>query len=205
MLMLILILVTSLFSLSKMELIEEALTQGITPAIVVAIYLIITKIIDNRKENVQIKLSTELTKSINAISSFLTDITKNIIEKDKDKCKAAIEDTMFSSAMRLINFVSTTIINNHIEANKENVIANIHNIVNTEFYSVYATLSLYKINGVKASDALNKDWMEIIEKDMFDIVYNSSLSKEDKILTFINKINLKFQSYVTHMTNVIIK
>lgn len=205
MLMLILILVTSLFSLSQMELIEEALAQGITPAIVVAIYLIITKIIDNRKENVQIKLSTELTKSINAISSFLTDITKNIIEKDKDKCKAAIEDTMFSSAMRLINFVSTTIINNHIEANKENVIANIHNIVNTEFYSVYATLSLYKINGVKASDALNKDWMEIIEKDMFDIVYNSSLSKEDKILTFINKINLKFQSYVTHMTNVIIK
>lgn len=205
MLMLILILVTSLFSLSQMELIEEALAQGITPAIVVAIYLIITKIIDNRKENVQIKLSTELTKSINAISSFLTDITKNIIEKDKDKCKAAIEDTMFSSAMRLINFVSTTIINNHIEANKENVIANIHNIVNTEFYSVYATLSLYKINGVKASDALNKDWMEIIEKDMFDIVYNSSLSKEDKILTFTNKINLKFQSYVTHMTNVIIK
>ena len=205
MLMLILILVTSLFSLSKMELIEEALAQGITPAIVVAIYLIITKIIDNRKENVQIKLSTELTKSINVISSFLTDITKNIIEKDKDKCKAAIEDTMFSSAMRLINFVSTTIINNHIEVNKENVIANIHNIVNTEFYSVYATLSLYKINGVKASDALNKDWMEIIEKDMFDIVYNSSLSKEDKILTFTNKINLKFQSYVTHMTNVIIK
>ena len=205
MLMLILILVTSLFSLSQMELIEEALAQGITPAIVVAIYLIITKIIDNRKENVQIKLSTELTKSINAISSFLTDITKNIIEKDKDKCKAAIEDTMFSSAMRLINFVSTTIINNHIEANKENVIANIHNIVNTEFYSVYAILSLYKINGVKASDALNKDWMEIIEKDMFDIVYNSSLSKEDKILTFTNKINLKFQSYVTHMTNVIIK
>lgn len=205
MLMLILILVTSLFSLSQMELIEEALAQGITPAIVVAIYLIITKIIDNRKENVQIKLSTELTKSINAISSFLTDITKNIIEKDKDKCKAAIEDTMFSSGMRLINFVSTTIINNHIEANKENVIANIHNIVNTEFYSVYAILSLYKINGVKASDSLNKDWMEIIEKDMFDIIYNSSLSKEDKILTFTNKITLKFQSYVTHMTNVIIK
>lgn len=205
MLMLILILVTSLFSLSQMELIEEALAQGITPAIVVAIYLIITKIIDNRKENVQIKLSTELTKSINAISSFLTDITKNIIEKDKDKCKAAIEDTMFSSGMRLINFVSTTIINNHIEANKENVIANIHNIVNTEFYSVYATLSLYKINGVKASDALNKDWMEIIEKDMFDIIYNGNLGKEDKILSFTNKINLKFQSYVTHMTNVIIK
>lgn len=203
--MLLLILAASLFSLCQMELIEEALAQGITPAIVVAIYLIITKIIDNRKENVQLKLSAELTKSINSISSFLTDITKNIIDKDKDKCKAAIEDTMFSSGMRLINFVSTTIINNHVEVNKDTVIANIHNIVNAEFYSVYATLSLYKINGVKASDALNKDWMEIIEKDILDVIYNSKLEKEDKILSFTNKINLKFQSYVTHMTNTIIR
>lgn len=200
-----LILAASLFSLCQMELIEEALAQGITPAIVVAIYLIITKIIDNRKENVQLKLSAELTKSINSISSFLTDITKNIIDKDKDKCKAAIEDTMFSSGMRLINFVSTTIINNHVEANKDTVIGNVHNIVNAEFYSVYATLSLYKINGVKASDALNKDWMKIIEKDILDVIYNSKLEKEDKILSFTNKINLKFQSYVTHMTNTIIR
>lgn len=200
-----LILAASLFSLCQMELIEEALAQGITPAIVVAIYLIITKIIDNRKENVQLKLSAELTKSINSISSFLTDITKNIIDKDKDKCKAAIEDTMFSSGMRLINFVSTTIINNHVEANKDTVIGNVHNIVNAEFYSVYATLSLYKINGVKASNALNKDWMGIIEKDILDVIYNSKLEKEDKILSFTNKINLKFQSYVTHMTNTIIR
>lgn len=70
-----------------MELIEEALAQGITPAIVVAIYLIITKIIDNRKENVQLKLSAELTKSINAISSFLTDITKTLLRKIKINVK----------------------------------------------------------------------------------------------------------------------
>lgn len=184
-----------------MDLIKEALAQGITPAIIVAIYLIITKIIDNKKENIQLKLSAELTKSINTISAFLTDITKNIIDKDKDKCKAAIEDTMFASAMKLVNFVSTTIINNHIEANKETVLANIHNIVNTEFYSVYATLSLYKINGVKASDSLNKEWMTIVEKDMIDVIYSNKLGKEDKILSFTNKINLKFQSYITFMTN----
>lgn len=188
-----------------MELIKEALTQGITPAIVVAIYLIITKIIDNKKENIQLKLSAELTKSINNISVFLTDITKNIIDKDKDKCKAAIEDTMFASAMKLVNFVSTTIINNHIEANKETVLANIHNIINTEFYSVYATLSLYKINGVKASDSLNKEWTDMVEKDMIDVIYNNKLGKEDKILSFTNKINLKFQSYITYMTNQILK
>lgn len=188
-----------------MESLMDALGQGIVPAVVVAIYLIITKIIDNRKENVQLRLSAELTKSINNISSFLSDITKNIVAKDKEKCKDAIENAMFASAMKLINFVSNTVINNHVKTNRENIIANIHNIVNAEFYSIYATLSLYKINDAKASDALNKEWMEIIEKDIFDIIYNSSLSKEDKILSFSNKINIKFQSYVTHMTNVVIR
>ena len=37
-----------------MELINDALKQGIAPAAVVAIYLIITKIIDSKKENNQI-------------------------------------------------------------------------------------------------------------------------------------------------------
>lgn len=188
-----------------MELIQEALAQGITPAIIVAIYLIITKIIDNKKENAQLKLSAELTKSINSISAFLTDITKNIIDKDKDKCKSAIEDAMFASAMRLINFVSSTIVNNHIEANKDTVLINIHNIINTEFYSTYATLSLYKVNGVVVSSVMKKEWMSVVEKDMIDIIYNNKLDKEDKILSFNNKINLKFQSYITYMTNTVIK
>ena len=103
-----------------MDILGDAIRQGIAPAIVVAIYLIITKIIDSRKESVQIKLSSDLTKSINTISNFINVLTKNIIEKDKDKCKNAIEDSMYSSAMRLIYFVSTTVVNNHIDSNKEN-------------------------------------------------------------------------------------
>ena len=70
-----------------MDILSDALRQGIAPAIVVAIYLIITKIIDNRRESAQIKLSTELTKSINSISDFVIGITKNIISCDKEKCK----------------------------------------------------------------------------------------------------------------------
>ena len=40
-----------------MNVLGDALKQGIAPAVVVAIYLIITKIIDSRKENAQAKLS----------------------------------------------------------------------------------------------------------------------------------------------------
>jgi len=188
-----------------MEILNDALKQGIAPAIVVAIYLIITKALDNKRENAQIRLSTELTKSINVISEFLTDITKNIIDREKDKCKSAIEDAMFSTGMRLVSFVSSTIINNHIDANKTTILSNINNIVNSEFYTIYSTLSMYKINGIVVSDYLDKEWMATIEQDMVDIIYNNLLDKDDKILSFSNKITLKFQTYVTYITNNIIK
>ena len=45
----------------------------------------------------------------------------------------------------------------------------------------------------------------VIEKDMVDIIYNPTLSKEDKILAFTNKINIKFQSYITYIINSTIK
>jgi len=191
--------------MNQIELINDALKQGIAPAIVVAIYLIITKIADNKKETNQIKLSNDVIQSISVISDFLRDFTKNIIDKEKDKCKNAIEDSMFSTGMRLVSFVSTTIINNHIDANKDTILTNISNIVNSEFYSVYSTLSMYKINGVVVSDYLDKQWMATIEEDMISVIYSSLLDKDEKILSFSNKITIKFQNYVTFITNQIIK
>lgn len=183
----------------------EALQQGIAPAFVVAIYLIIVKIIDSRKESVQAKLNSDLVKSINIISNFISDMTINIVNKDKDKCKIAIEDAMCSSGMRLINFVSTTIVNNHIDLNRDTVLANIHNIVNTEYYTIYQTLSLYKIDNRKPSDVMKSEWINEIEDIIINVMYNDNLSKEEKILAFANRINLKFQTYISYVINNTIK
>lgn len=197
--------VTPFFINSFMDSILEALQQGIAPAIVVAIYLIVIKHIETKKEANTIKLSTELTNSINSIASFLGDITKNIVDKDKEKCKVAINDTFSSFAMRLTTFVATTIVNNHINNNKEGIISNIHNIVNTEYYSTYATLYLYKINSIRCSEFLKKEWIKEIEDDITNVIYNTTLSKEDRIVSFTNKITFKFQSYGTYISNNIIK
>lgn len=202
---LIIILISMVFLFLFMDILNNAIQQGIAPAIVVAIYLIITKFIDSRKENAQIKINSELTKSINTISNFIITITKNIIEKDKEKCKNAINDSMCAFGMRLINFVSATIVNNHIDTNRANIIANIHNIVNGEYYTMYSALSVYVINDVRVSDVLEKEWMASIEQDMIDIIYGVNLSKEDRILSFNNKINLKLQSYITYVINNTIK
>lgn len=188
-----------------MDILLEALKDGIAPAIVVAIYLVITKVIDSKRESAQTKLSGQLVESINNISSFIKDLTKNIIVSDKDKCKNAVEDSMGASGMRLINFVASTIINNHVDTNKINILENIKSIVNAEFYSVYTTLSMYNVNGTKISDYLNKDWMKDVEDDIIHIIYDVNLSKEDKILAFSNKLNIKFQSYITNIINHIVK
>lgn len=204
------VVIVSLFNINnlllfilKMEILIEALKDGVAPAIVVAIYLIITKIIDSKRDATQVQLSNKLINSINDISLFINHITENIIITDKDKCKTAIEDSMYASGMRLINFVSSTIINNNIDLNKENILANVHNIVNAEYYSVYSTLSLYVINGEKVSESLNKQWMSDVEEDIIHIIYAKSLDKDAKIMAFTNKINIKFQSYITYILNTI--
>ena len=188
-----------------MELLNESLKLGVAPAIVVSIYLVIVKIIDNRKERSSTKLNADLTKSINNISEFLVYITKDIINRERDKCRVAIEDSMYSSGMRLVNFVSTTVINNNIEVNKDTILANIKNIVNTEYYSIYSTLAMYKINGVVASEVMNIDWIGQLENDMIDVIYNNRLNADDKILSFSNKVTLRFQTYVTYLINNVVK
>ena len=184
-----------------MNILQEALSQGIAPAIVVVIYLLIVKILDTKKEKSQSKLNEDFTKSINNISKFLERLTHTILDKDKEKCRIAIKDAFNSSAMELNKFVANTIVNNNINANKETIIANIHNIVNGEFYNIYFTLSLYQYDGLKASDNLDRKWMEEIEKDMKSSIFNTNLSKEDRIISFSNKINIHFQSYITYVIN----
>lgn len=194
------------------EIIESALNQGLSSLITISIFLLLYKWLDNKKKTESEKFVSsisdtldEVSKSLLQVSTFITDITKNIIDKDKDKCKTAIDDAMLASAMRLTIFVTNTVINNHVQTNKDNILANIHNIVNAEFYTVFSSLSLYKINGVKVNDNMKKDWMPSVEKSIIEIVFNNNLSKEDKISSFNNKINLKFQSYITYITNNTLK
>lgn len=184
-----------------MDILNDAIRQGIAPAIIVAIYLIIVKIIDNRKEKAQVKLNSELVNAITNISNFVNTITKNTIEKDKDKCKVAIKDSMNNAAYKLNKFVIDTLINNHIDINKDTILSNIKNITNAEYYNTYSTLSLYEINGIKVSEYLKKEWLEDIERDMIDSIYNSQFTIEDKIMNFSNKINIKFQSWATYIIN----
>lgn len=188
-----------------MEYIINSFQHGIAPAILVILYLLIIKYVDTRKESKQAKISEQLADSVSEIGSFIKTMSNDIIKKDKDKCKIAIEDAMLASALRLINFVSDTILHNHIYENKENILINIHNIVNSEYYTIYSNFNLYSFNDIRVSDHMKTEWQNEIEKDIVDIIYNNKLKDTDKINIFMHKINIRIQSYIMYMVNKSIK
>ena len=74
-----------------------ALKEGLTPAIIVVIYLLIVKLIDSKREKANIKITNELVSAINKISNLtrkynkkyneylrkINELNKIIDEKDK--------------------------------------------------------------------------------------------------------------------------
>lgn len=181
----------------------EALQQGIAPAIILAVYLIINKIIDSKKEASQARVGTELADSVKEISNYISTLTKNIVEKDREKCRNAIKDSMNAACLHLVNFVSSTIINNSIVANKATVIGNIRNIANAEYYNVFSTLSLYKNDetGEEASAYMKSEWIDDMCKDMEDSIYDDKLDKNTKIVSFTNRCSIRFQTYINYINN----
>lgn len=188
-----------------MEAILQAFEGGVTPAILVIIYLLIIKWVDSKKESKQAKISSQLAESVAKITNYIENMSNDVIGKDKEKCKAAVEDAMFASGLRLINFVSDTVLHNHIRENRENIVSNIHNIVNAEYYTIFATLSLYSYDGKRVSDIMKTEWMSELEKDISDIIYSDKLADYDKINIFMHKINIRIQSYITFVINKAIK
>ena len=106
-----------------MELIQNAFEQGLIPGIVIVIYLIINKIIDNNKRN-----------PLDDIAKLLNIVTIDIIEKDREKSKAVISITIVNAASECAKFVASTIITNNIDNNRDQIEYNARHLVNSVYY-----------------------------------------------------------------------
>jgi hypothetical protein len=91
---LVLIPIVPIFVFIKMELIQNAFEQGLVPGIVIVIYLIINKIIDNNKKD-----------PLDDIAKLLNIVTKDIIDKDREKSKAVVSIAMVNAASECAKFV----------------------------------------------------------------------------------------------------
>lgn len=170
----------------------ESLRLGITPGIIVLVYLIIIKIIDTKKESNAVKLNKEVSDCFRKLNLFLDYITKDILNDAEEKRDYAIKNSFKAFANSIIRHATSVIIANNIDNNKENIIENIRYIVDSNYYRLYNLMFLYKLCGF-----IKPEWKKEINEDVVEIIYNNKFSKEEKLYNINNKINIKVDGYIS--------
>lgn len=188
-----------------MEILLSALEQGIAPAIIIAVYLILSDLIKARREKHQVKLNNETVEAILDMKTIVTEIYERREAENREKCKVVIDKAFDSAAFNLINFVQRTLISNHLDSNKTFVLSNIHDAANSEYYEIFQTLSLYSEGGTRISEYLDSQWLKEIETDLTETIYATNLTREDKIMGYVNKVTLRFRTYVNYIQNKTLK
>ena len=196
-----------------MNILLDALKEGIAPAFIVLLYLIIVRYFDHRKEihkqqaeieekKKSVTINAEVLDCIKNLNTFLQKITVDILKKDDDKCDAAIRSSFKAMGQSLTKFAVFTIISNNIKRNKENIIDNIDTTVYAEFATVYNEIALYSYNNNKLIDAIKESWKQELITDLKNIIFDENLDKENKIYTIHNKINLRINNYISFVKNI---
>lgn len=170
----------------------ESLRLGITPGIIVLIYLIIIKVIDTKKESNAVKINKEITECFRKLNSFLDYITKDILNDAEEKRDYAIKNSFKAFSNSIIRHAISVIIANNIDNNKENIIENIRYIVDSNYYRLYNLMFLYKL-----CDYIKPEWKTEVNEDIVEIIYNNKFSKEEKLYNINNKINIKVDEYIS--------
>lgn len=173
-----------------MDIVGEAFKQGLIPGIVIAIVYIIEKIISSKKKD-----------PLADISKLLNIVTKDIVEKDKEKSKAVVDMALSYGAAEYIKFVNTTIVNNNIEVNREQIEYNAKQLVASVYYDVYNKLNIYRGDTNYLSHYMKDEWKDEIYNDMINIIYNGHIDKQHRLTAFNSRLDIRTTKYAAHIIN----
>lgn len=171
------------------------------------IYTLIIKVIDMLKAKSRNKPIIEMATAIKDIGSNVIKLNnvldktfKDAEHKDYIRCKNAIRLAFEALKSRLNEDCIETIITNHIEENKEQIVENILKLVSTEYYKVYSILSNYEIDNVNVASQLDKRWIEQISNTIISVIYGKK-SDISRILQLQHRLNIEIGKYETYIDN----
>lgn len=176
-------------------------------ACVFILYHLIIKTYDTIKAKEKNKPIIDMGNSIREMNTNLINlnviISKSIqdsTKKDVERCKHTIKLAFTSFESKLFNSCRDIIINNNIETNKEFIVSNIHQIVNTEYYNVLSYLSLYEFGNKNVSSKLKERWIDDIVNDLIAIIYNGQDAK-NRISSIRSRLSAKMSDYSVYVYN----
>lgn len=171
------------------------------------IYTLIIKVIDMLKAKSRNKPIIEMATAIKDIGSNVIKLNnvldktfKDAEHKDYIKCKNAIRLAFEALKSKLNEDCIETIITNHVEENKEQIVENILKLVSTEYYKVYSILSNYEIDNVNVASQLDKRWIEQISNTIISVIYGKK-SDISRILQLQHRLNIEIGKYETYIDN----
>lgn len=171
------------------------------------IYTLIIKVIDMLKAKSRNKPIIEMATAIKDIGSNVIKLNnvldktfKDAEHKDYIRCKNAICLAFKALKSKLNEDCIETIITNHVEENKEQIVENILKLVSTEYYKVYSILSNYEIDNINVASQLDKRWIEQISNTIISVIYGKK-SDINRILQLQHRLNIEIGKYETYIDN----
>uniref|UniRef100_A0AAU8MLC0 Uncharacterized protein n=1 Tax=Geladintestivirus 1 TaxID=3233133 RepID=A0AAU8MLC0_9CAUD len=173
------------------------------------LYSLMNKLIEYFKQRDRNRPIIEMASAIKDVSdnvvklnSVLSKTFEDTQKKEIIKCKTAITLAFNTLQNKISNECIDMIIHNHIEENKQLITENVHKLISTEYYKVYATLSNYEIDGINVASKLDKEWIDELCQSILSIMYNGQDSTL-RIVQLNNRLNVDINNYSTYTHNKI--
>lgn len=186
---------------------EASYWSVIISSTVFILYTIVIRLFDYFKNKDKDKPLLEMSKAIQEVSNnviklntVLDKMIQDNSKKDFTKCKNTIELSFIGFENNVFQFCREIIIHNNIEANRDLIVANISQKINTEYYRIYSILSIFEIKEVVVATHLHSEWTEDITKDVINIIYNGQ-DKESRVNQIASKLKLTMNAYSTQVYN----
>lgn len=186
---------------------EASYWSVVISSTVFIIYTIVIRLFDYFKTKDKDKPLLEMSKAIQEVSNNV--IKLNIVldkmiqdnsKKDFTKCKNTIELSFIGFDNNVFKFCREIILHNNIETNRDLIVSNISQKVNTEYYKIYSVLSIFEIKEIVVSTHLHSEWIDDITKDLINIIYNGQ-DKEARVNQISSKLKLTMNAYSTQVYN----
>jgi hypothetical protein len=120
--------------------------------------------------------------------------------KNIRQCEDAIKLGFTAFATHIAQEVTSIIVHNNIDKNKELIVGNINKLVSTEYYKLYSVLSTYEINEVNVASKLKDEWIKDIADIVISIVYNGQ-DAISRITHINNRLSIYVSEYSTYINN----
>lgn len=171
------------------------------------IYTLIIRLINYFKAKNKDKPLLEMSKAMKEMGDNIAKLNavlaKNFEDAEKKEirqCDNAINLGFKALGFKISQECASIIAHNNIDKNKELISSNLNKIINTEYFKLYSTLSVYEINEANVASKLKEEWVKELVDALIAIIYDGQ-DAVIRIAHINDKISILINDYSTYVSN----